>query len=153
MKLVLGMIALSALLINNTSKIIFAQDHQDDYGAIRWEDEKGRLDSYAVQLHHEKDLIGYIFVFAENGGCPGEAQARAIRAKRYLVEHKGIPWSRVIWRVEGDRQDLTTIPRLFPPGTDVSYPFYSATGGRDGPLTNQCKTRLKQLSKKWRGRE
>ena len=146
MKIVLGTIILSALLIDSGS-VTFAQGHHDDYGAISWENEKARLDSFAIQLHHEKDLIGYIFIFAENGGCPGEAQARAIRAKRYLVEHRSVPWNRVIWRVEGYRQDLTTIPLLFPPGTDLSYPFYSSTGGRDGLLTPKCKARLKQIAK------
>src|ERR1044072_8809645 len=108
MKLVLGTIIFSSLLIVTGSKAVSAQ-HHFDYGAISWEDEKARLDNYAVQLQHEKDLIGYIFVFAGNGGCPGEAQARAIRAKRYIVEHRGVPWDRVVWRVEGYRQDLTTL--------------------------------------------
>ena len=147
MKLVLGTIILASLLIVTGSKTAKAQHHVDDYGAIDWENEKARLDSYANRLHNEKNLIGYIFVFAENGGCPGEAQARAIRAKQYIVEHRGVPWNRVIWRVDGYRQDLTTIPQVFPPGTDVSYPFYSATGGKDGPLTKQCKTRLKQIAR------
>jgi hypothetical protein len=147
MKFALGTIILCSLLIGSAFKTANAQ-HFDDYGAISWENEKALLDSLAIQLHHEKDLVGYIFIFAENGGCPGEAQARAIRAKRYIVEHGGVPWNRVIWRVEGYRQDLTTIPRLLPPGTELSYPFYSATGGKDGPLTKQCKTRLKQIARK-----
>ena len=146
MKLLPGTIVLSSLLMISGSKAV-AQGHHDDYGAVRWEDEKDRLDGYAAQLHQAKDLIGYIFVFAENGGCPGEAQARAIRAKRYLVEHRGVPWNRVIWRVEGYRQDLTTLPELFSPGKDLPYPLYFATGGKDGPLTKQCKTRLKQIAR------
>ena len=147
MKFILGAIILSLLLIDTGSKVVNAQHHHlDDYGAIRWEDEKARLDNYSIQLHHEKALIGYIFVFAQNAGCPGEAQARAIRAKRYIVEHRGVPWNQVIWRVEGYRQDLTTILQLFPPGTDISYPLYSASGGKDGPLTRQCKTRLKRIA-------
>lgn len=84
MKLVPGAIILSSLLIITGSRAVNAQGHHDDYGAISWENEKARLDSYAGQLQHGKHLIGYIFVFAANGGCPGEAQARAIRAKRYL---------------------------------------------------------------------
>jgi hypothetical protein len=122
MKFILGTIILSSLLIDTGSKVVNGQHHLDNYGAIRWEDEKARLDNYSIQLHHEKALIGYIFVFAQNGGCPGEAQARAIRAKRYIVEHRGVPWKQVIWRVEGYRPDLTTILQLFPPGTDFSYP-------------------------------
>src|SRR3982750_3116057 len=65
----------------------------DQYGgAIRWEDEKSRLDNFAIQLQQEEKVVGYILVFDAVGGCPGEAQARAIRAKRYVVEHRGIAW-------------------------------------------------------------
>jgi hypothetical protein len=58
----------------------------DQYGgAIRWEDEKSRLDNFAIQLQQEEKLLGFILVVDAVGGCPGEAQARAIRAKRYVV--------------------------------------------------------------------
>jgi len=150
MKFILGTIILSSLLIDMGPKVVNAQEHLDDYGAIRWEDEKARLDNYSIQLHHEKALIGYIFVFAQDGGCPGEAQARAIRAKRYIVEHRGVPWNQVIWRVEGYRPDLTTILQIFPPGRDFPYPLYLVTGGKDGPLTRRCKARVRNIARsKW----
>src|ERR1051325_3043492 len=75
----------------------------DQYGAIRWKDEKARLNNFAIQLQQDEKLVGYILVFDAVGGCAGEAQARAIRAKRYVVEHRGISWDRVIWRREGYR--------------------------------------------------
>ena len=52
----------------------------DQYGAIAWEDEMARLDSFAIQLQHAPNLIGYIFLYKGKRMCLGEAQARAIRA-------------------------------------------------------------------------
>jgi hypothetical protein len=71
----------------------------DQYGTISWEDEQARLDNFAIQLQHWEKLIGNILVVETVGGCPGEAQARAIRAKRYLVEHRGVANNRLIWKV------------------------------------------------------
>lgn len=69
----------------------------DQYGGgLKWEDEKARLDNFAIQLQQHEEYVGYILVFDAIGGCPGEAQTRAIRAKRYVVEHRvsrGTAWS------------------------------------------------------------
>ena len=45
----------------------------DDYGTVRWEDEKLRLDNLAVYLHESKDDVVYLLVVDGVGGCPGEA--------------------------------------------------------------------------------
>jgi hypothetical protein len=97
-------IMLVLLLSAAAPNIVVAQKplvHPDDYGDIRWKDEKARLDNFAIQLLNVESVTGYILMVAAFDGCPGEAQARAIRAKRYLIEHGGVPWNRVIWRVEG----------------------------------------------------
>ena len=44
----------------------------DSYGVIRWEDEKARLDNFAIQLQHDEKALGFILVFDRTGGCPGE---------------------------------------------------------------------------------
>ena len=126
--------------------------HFDDYGAIRWEDEKARLDNFAIQLQNDQNLIGYILVVNAVGGCPGEAQARAIRAKRYVVEVRGTPWNHVIWKVEGHLSEVSTALMLAPRDTIVPYPFrYTFTGKngplRDGPLTKRCQTRLQRIAR------
>ena len=48
----------------------------DQYGTISWEDEKARLDNFAIQLQNNKKCTGYILVFDKTNGCPGEATAR-----------------------------------------------------------------------------
>lgn len=122
----------------------------DQYGAIGWNDEKARLDNFAIQLQHDETLVGYILVFDAVGGCPGEAQARAIRAKRYVVEHRGIPWNRVIWRHDGRLQDLSTILQPVSRGTSLPYPFFSSAEGKDGPLTTKCRNKIRHISsRRW----
>ena len=107
----------------------------DEYGRIRWDDEQARLDNFAIQLMNDPDAIGYIFVISERGGCPGEAAARAIRAKRYIVEHRGVPWNRVIWREDGYMDTFLTILQPAPREWKFSYPFFGLKGiaKRDSP--------------------
>jgi hypothetical protein len=56
----------------------------DQYGAISWEDEKARLDNFAIHLQNDEKLIGYVLVFDAVGGCPGEAQARRFARRNML---------------------------------------------------------------------
>jgi hypothetical protein len=95
----------------------------DQYSVIRWEDERARLDNFAILLMDDPELVGYVFATDGQGVCRGEAQARAMRAKRYIVEHRGVPWNRVIWRSEGYTGlfllTLQPIRRSVP----INYPF------------------------------
>ncbi len=65
----------------------------DEYGNIKFNDEKARLDNYAIQLQNQPGSQGYIVVY---GSCEGEAQARADRAKDYLVNTRGIDPGRIM---------------------------------------------------------
>ena len=114
----------------------------DEYGAISWEDEKARLDNFAIQVQNDDNLIGYILVFDAVGGCPGEAQARAIRAKRYVVEHRGVAWNRVIWRREGYVEGISTMLQPALRHVSLPHPFLSTVPGKDGALTKPCTIRL-----------
>lgn len=62
----------------------------DSYGDLDWEWEKARLDNFAVFLSHDPAFIGHIFVWVGKRACKGEAQARAVRAKNYLVGYRKI---------------------------------------------------------------
>jgi len=122
----------------------------DQYGAISWEDEKARLDNFAIQLQNDEKLIGYVLVFDAVGGCPGEAQARAIRAKKYVVEYRGVAWNRVIWRREGYLEGLSTKLQPAPRESSLPYPFLPIVAGKDGPLNRPCKLRLQRIrSTRW----
>jgi hypothetical protein len=58
----------------------------DKYGNIPWEDEKARLDNFAIQLMNDPNLVGYYYVIVGKESCRGEGQARAIRAKNYMTK-------------------------------------------------------------------
>lgn len=88
----------------------------DDYSDIPWPDETGRLDNFAITLQHDPNLIGYIIVYAGRRACINEGKDRALRAKKYLVESRAIPESRVKWIDGGYREELTVVLQPVPSG-------------------------------------
>jgi hypothetical protein len=87
----------------------------DEYGNIRFNDEKARLDNYAIQLQNDPTAAGTIIVF---GSCAGEGQQRGDRAKDYLVNTRGIEASRITVVDGGCRSDLTVQLWVVPNGAD-----------------------------------
>jgi len=85
----------------------------DEYGNIRFNDEKARLDNYAIQLQNEPGSTGTILVY---GSCAGEAQQRGDRAKDYLVNTRGIEAGRITVVDGGCRADLTVQLWVVPQG-------------------------------------
>jgi len=66
----------------------------DEYYDIARNDEKARLDNYAIQLQSEPGTQGYIIVYPSRKAKPDEAQARATRISDYLINSRGIDASR-----------------------------------------------------------
>lgn len=64
----------------------------DEYGDIRFNDEKARLDNFASRLQTDAGSQGYIIGY---GACEGQGLARANRAKDYLVNTRGIDAGRI----------------------------------------------------------
>ena len=85
----------------------------DEYGNIKFNDEKARLDNYAIQLQNQPGAQGYIIAY---GSCAGEAEARAQRAKDYLVNTRGIDAGRLVTIDGGCRSDLTVELWVVPTG-------------------------------------
>ena len=88
----------------------------DSYGDLLWEDEQAHLDNFAIALQHDLDSVGYIIVYAGRRACVGESKARALRAKKYLVEMRGVQASRIKWIDGGHREELTVILQPAAPG-------------------------------------
>ncbi len=95
----------------------------DEYGNIRFNDEKARLDNYAIQLQNEPGSTGTILVY---GSCAGEAQQRGDRAKDYLVNTRGIEAGRITVVDGGCRADLTVQLWVVPQG--ATAPPVDTTG-------------------------
>ena len=93
----------------------------DRYGALRWEDEKARLDNFAIQLLQQPGYIGYIYIWVGNRSCANEAVAHAIKAKRYVTTVRGLSWDRIAFRDLGYQDDFTVTLWLFPSGLPPAY--------------------------------
>jgi hypothetical protein len=92
----------------------------DDYGDIRFEDEKARLDNFAIQLLNIPDARASIMIYAGNPTYRAEAQYRLQRAKNYLVKTRGIDPARLILTDGGYRSNVETILHVVP--KDVTPP-------------------------------
>jgi hypothetical protein len=88
----------------------------DKYGYIAWEDEQVRLDNFAIQLINDPNEIGYLYVRAGRSSCKGEAQARAVRAKKYMTRIRDVDWNRIIWRDIGYGDEFEVSIWLAPRG-------------------------------------
>ncbi|MGH9906754.1 MAG: PKD domain-containing protein, partial [Pyrinomonadaceae bacterium] len=76
----------------------------DEYGDITFNNEKARLDNYAIQLQNDPTATAVIIAY---GTCEGQGQARADRAKNYLVNTRGIEAGRITTIDGGCRASLT----------------------------------------------
>ena len=93
----------------------------DKYGNIAWDDEKARLDNFAIQLMNEPNQIGYLYVQVGPVSCRGEAQARAVRAKNYMTKVRHADWNRIIWRDIGFSDHFEVSIWLAPRGNPPMY--------------------------------
>jgi hypothetical protein len=87
----------------------------DEYYDIARNDEKARLDNYAIQLQSEPGSQGYIIVYPSRRARANDAQARATRISDYLVNSRGIDASRFTVTIAAPREDwlfeLWIVPR------------------------------------------
>jgi hypothetical protein len=93
----------------------------DEYYDISRNDEKARLDNYAIQLQSEPGSQGYIIVYPSRRARPNDGQARAQRISDYLVNSRGIDTHRVVIVMGPQREDwlfeLWVVPEGAPPPT------------------------------------
>lgn len=91
----------------------------DQYGNISFNDEKARLDNFAIQMAASPVMGGVIIAYGGRRGRINEAKARAGRAKNYLVKVHGIePWRIVV--VDGGHREDLTVELFFRPIADAS---------------------------------
>ena len=98
----------------------------DEYSNIPFSDEKARLDNFAIYLQKDEPAFkGYIIVYTGRNTRSGGAQARAKRAKDYLVKARGIQAARVVTIHGGYRDqlevELYALPAAMSPPTPNPY--------------------------------
>jgi hypothetical protein len=94
------------------------QNHMrfDEYGKLAFDKETARLDSFAIMLDQQPDLMAYVIVYAGKVSCLREARLRAERAKNYLVKKRGLANNRIVSIDGGYRENLTVELYALPGG-------------------------------------
>ncbi|HEX8147001.1 MAG TPA: hypothetical protein VF591_07465 [Pyrinomonadaceae bacterium] len=94
----------------------------DEYGNVSFEDEQARLDNYAIGLSEDPTAEGHLTCYGGRKGRAGEAERRCVRAKKYLVETRGLEASRLLIVDGGFREELTVVLWLVPAGAQPPQP-------------------------------
>jgi hypothetical protein len=119
----------------------------DRYGNISWEEERARLDNFAFQILHDPGYIGYIYINAGREACKDEAQKRAVRAKKYLVEVRGVPSDKVVWKDLGYKDEAEVIFYIFLRSKPIPYnPEYEPA--KEGQIIKDCKVKTRKQKKR-----
>ena len=77
-----------------------------EHGNVRWSDERAQLDNLASQFRKLPNPVIHFLVYAGMRSCKDEARLRALRAKKYLVQHHSIPAQSISWKDGGFLPDL-----------------------------------------------
>ena len=99
---------------SNGAPLIMSPERFDQWGELRLNDEDAHLDKLAAQAKEWPLSIIYLFIHAGQTACVGEARARGIRAKNYLV-HKGISSERIVVTDAGWRKEISVEVWIWPP--------------------------------------
>jgi PKD domain-containing protein len=95
----------------------------DEYYDIARNDEKARLDNYAIQLQSEPGSQGYIIVYPSRSAKSSEAQNRATRISHYLTNSRGIDSSRYIIKMGAARENWLFELWIVPQGAQPPVPL------------------------------
>ena len=88
----------------------------DEFPAIAYNDEKARLDNYAIELQNDPTATAYVIVYPGQRGRPGEVQRHTTRVVDYLVNSRGINAQRIVTLVGPARDVLLVELWLCPQG-------------------------------------
>jgi hypothetical protein len=91
----------------------------DEYGRLPFSDEKARLDNFLIQMR-ERVGRGALVVLGENASARTKLIQHAQRAKRYLVQTRGMEPHRLLIIDGGYREEPVTELHLYPIGGEVN---------------------------------
>lgn len=98
----------------------------DEFPSVAFDDDKARLDNMAIELQNTPGATGYIIAYAGRGTRAGTADGLGARARRYLVETRGIDAGRIVVVNGGQRERNTYELWLVPAGAAPPTPTPSA---------------------------
>ncbi|HKO99169.1 MAG TPA: hypothetical protein VJU86_19375 [Pyrinomonadaceae bacterium] len=88
----------------------------DEFPTLSYNDEKARLDTYAIELQNDPTSTAYVIVYPGQRGRPGAVERQTKRIVDYLVNSRGIDASRIITLVGPSRDSLLVELWLCPQG-------------------------------------
>ena len=94
----------------------------DEFPDISRNDEKARLDNYAIELQNDPTSTAYVIVYPGRSGKKGEVQQHANRVVEYLVNSRGLDNSRIVTLVGPARDHLFVELWLTPQGATPPNP-------------------------------
>jgi hypothetical protein len=94
----------------------------DEYGNIKFNDEKARLDNFSIHLENEPTVQGYLICYGGRIGRVGEAQRRCARAKNDLVTRRMISADRIVTLNGGYRESMIVELWAIPSGLTPPAP-------------------------------
>ena len=114
-------------------------------GDIEEEAEMAYLDNFAIQIMQDLNLIGYILIYSGEDSCRGEAEARALRMKDYLMQVRGVPWDKIMWKHAGRYQGkgVEVFHLGIPKGklAEINFPYEPPPNGHIIPKCGKPKKR------------
>jgi len=97
-------------------------DPDSKVGAIAYNDEKARLDNYAIEMQNDPTATAYVIVHPGRSDRPKDVQKQTARVVDYLVNSRGLSRERIV-TVVGPPQDALQVELwLYPQGAKLPAP-------------------------------
>jgi hypothetical protein len=94
----------------------------DEFSDIARNDEKARLDNYAVEIQNDPTSSAYVIVYPGRAGRSGDVQKHTARVVDYLVNSRGIDARRIVTLVGRTRDELMVELWIAPRGATPPTP-------------------------------
>jgi hypothetical protein len=94
----------------------------DEFPDISRNDEKARLDNFAIELQNDPTATAYVIVYPGRAGKRGEVQYHANRIVEYLVNSRGLDQHRIVTLVGPARNELFVELWITPQGATPPNP-------------------------------
>ena len=94
----------------------------DEFPDISRNDEKARLDNFAIELQNDPRATAYVIVYPGKTGKRGEVQEHSGRVVEYLVNSRGLDQRRIVTLVGPKRDQLHVELWITPQGATPPNP-------------------------------
>jgi hypothetical protein len=94
----------------------------DEFPDISRNDEKARLDNFAIELQNDPTATAYVIVYPGRSSKRGDVQYHSSRIVEYLVHSRGLDERRIVTLVGAPRDQLFVQLWITPQGATPPVP-------------------------------